>query len=110
MLSYGLILFGAFSVYELCRVLDPRAHPSLGTPVQFFGFRRVFEMASIGLALSAMGAISLNLGWFLLPFEITVLLTLVVLFFRLDKFHLPELAVRLSLFVHGWSGAIHNIF
>lgn len=108
--SYGLLLFGAFSVFALCRILDPQAHPSLATPVQFFGFRKVFEAAAICLALSAMGAISLNLEWFLIPIEITVLLTLVILFFRIDQFRLPELAVRLSLLVHGWSGAIQHIF
>lgn len=107
--SFGLVLFGAALTYEICRVLNPHAHPVLTTYVQYFGFRRAFEYVAVSLALSAMGASFLELDWLLLPVELTVLFTLAILFFKAESYLIPELAVRISLFVHGWSLVIKNI-
>lgn len=106
--SFALMLMGAFFTYEICHKLDPHAHPVLATYIHFYGFRKTFEIAAIMLALSAMGAISLDLASLLIPAEIFVLVTLSLLFFQAAWFRLPEIASSLSLLLHIWGITIQH--
>jgi len=101
------MLFGAFLTYEICRKLDPRAHPILANYIHFYGFRHGFEMAAIALAVSAMGAISLYLEALLIPCEVIVLLSMSLLFFQPAWYRLPEVAASISLMAHAWGIVIH---
>lgn len=108
-LAYGLLLMGAFFCYEICRKLDPHAHPILATYLHFYGFKRTYELAALMLVLSAMAAIALGLVAILLPIQIVVLVCLSILFFRHDWFRLPDVAASISLLIHVWAIVIHRV-
>lgn len=108
--SLAVMLLGAFFCYEICRKLDPHAHPILATYIHFYGFRRTFEIAAISLAVSAMGATALNLTPLLLPCEILVLVSLSLLFFQPAWFLLPEVAASISLILHVWAVVLFSVF
>lgn len=104
--SFALMLFGAFFCYDICSKLNPRVHPALGTYIHFHGFQLVYNIAAIALAVSAMGAVHLGLGYFLIPVEIIVLGALSTLFFQPELFRMPQIMASLSLMLHAWAVAI----
>lgn len=108
--SFAGMLLGAFFCYEICRRLDPHTHPILATYVQFYGFRRTFEIAAIALAVSAMGASALNLAPLLAPCELLVLGSLALLFFQPAWFLIPEVAASISLILHVWAVVLFYYF
>lgn len=101
--AFALMLFGAFFCYEICRKLDPHAHPVTGGFIHFFGFHRTFEIATLTLVISAMAATTLNLSLILLPCELLVLIALALLFFQPQWFKIPETVAALSLMLHAWA-------
>lgn len=104
--SFALMLFGAFFCYDICSKLNPRLHPALGTYFHFYGFRVMYNAAAITLFLSAMGAIHLGAGYFLIPIEILVLAALSTLFFQPELFRMPQIMASLSLMFHAWAVVI----
>lgn len=108
--SFGLMLLGAFFCYEICRKLDPHAHPVLATYIHFYGFRKTFELALLVLALSAMGALALGYGTLLIPFEAIVLVSLCLLFFQSMWYKFAEITASISLLMHVWAVAIYHLF
>lgn len=108
-LSFGLILLGAFFTDDVCRNLNPKSHPVLASYIHYYGFIKAFECVIVALAVSAMGAIALRLDYLLIPCEGTVFVTLIVLFFQQDYYRIPQLAARISLFVHAWAVVIDKI-
>jgi hypothetical protein len=108
--AFALMLFGAFFCYEICRKLNPHMHPVLVTFVQFYGFRRTFEIAALALALSALGAYVLHLTPLLLPCEMIVLFAMALLLFQPALFRLPEVAASLSLMAHAWAVTLYRFF
>lgn len=109
-LSYAFMVMGAFFTYEICRKLDPHAHPILKTYVHFHGFRRVFYFAIGTLLLSAIGANVLHLQLLLWPVEIAVFLSLCVVFFDSTKFTFAEGAASASLLIHLWAPLIYSLW
>lgn len=107
--SFAAMVLGAFFCYEICRKLDPHAHPVLATYVHFYGFRRTFEIAAIAIAISAMGAAALNLWPLLLPCELVVFLSLVVILFQPAWFRIPEILASISLILHVWAVVIFQV-
>ncbi|MBA3814989.1 MAG: hypothetical protein H0X29_00395 [Parachlamydiaceae bacterium] len=107
---FASLLFGAFFCYEICRKLDPHAHPVIASYVHFYGFRRTFEIATLTLALSAMSATTLNLYSILLPCEFLVLMSLVLLFFQQKRFKVPETLASLSLMLHVWAVVLFRFY
>lgn len=101
--AFALMLFGAFSCYEICLKLDPHAHPVTGGFVHFYGFHRTFEIATLALVISAMAATTLNLSLILLPSELLVLIALALLFFHPQWFKIPETVAAISLMLHAWA-------
>jgi 4-hydroxybenzoate polyprenyltransferase len=105
--SFALVLFGAFFCYDICSKLSPHAHPVLGTYIHFYGYRFVFNMAVVALAISAMGAIQLGVAPILIPVEFVVLAGLSTLFFQPLLYRLPHILAGLSLMIHAWAIVIH---
>jgi hypothetical protein len=102
--AYGFVLYGAFLTYDICRKLNPQAHPILATFVHFYGFRKAFFLAVIALLLSAGGALALDNMLLLWPMECLVLISLSILFFQPQSYRLPEMAAAVSLLLHAWVG------
>lgn len=109
-LSYAFMIMGAFFTYEICRKLDPHAHPILKTYVHYHGFRRVFYFATATLFLSAIGASALDLQHLLWPVEIAVFLSLCFVYLDLSKFTFAEGTATASLFIHIWAPLIQYLW
>lgn len=107
-LSFALLLCGAFFCYDICCKLNPYAHPVLGTYIHFYGYRFVYKVAVCALAVSAMGAIQLGLAPFLIPVEMVVLAALSAVFFQPSLYRLPQMMASLSLMLHAWGVVIHR--
>lgn len=108
-IPFCLVLLGSFFCYEVCRKLDPYAHPILMTYIHFYGFKKTFFIALAALIVSAIGAFGIGLGPILWAFEGLVLLSLLPLFVLPRFYRVPEIAASLSLVVHVWSGVIQKI-
>ncbi len=106
--SFGLMLFGAFACFDICRKLNPQAHPVLATYMHFYGFRKTFELALVMLALSIMGALTLGYESLLIPFQAIVLVSLCLLFFQSMWYKNAEIAASISLLAHVWAVAIYH--
>ena len=101
-LGFGLMLYGAFFTYEICKKLNPQSHPILATYRHFYGYRKVFELAVFQLFLTAIGTISIHAEFFLIPFELLVFFSLCLLFFQSSFYKVPESAALVSLLLHVW--------
>lgn len=108
--SLAIMLFGSLLCYEICQKLSPYYHPVYATFVHLYGFQKTFEVILITLAISAMGAVALNLTFFLIPCELVVLLTLALLFFQIRWFYLPAISSSISLMIHAWAIVIIHFF
>lgn len=106
--AFGFMILGSFFCYEICRKLDPHAHPILATYVHFYGYRKTFELAVLVLVLSSFGAIELGLYWLLFP-EGILLITLCMLFYQSSWYRLPEIIASLSLLLHVWAVFIQKV-
>jgi 4-hydroxybenzoate polyprenyltransferase len=100
--SYALVLFGAFSTNEICRKLDPFAHPVILSLIQFYGFSKVYWIVVGQVLISAVGAYFLNAYLILWPAEIGVLYVLSRLFDKPRDFRLAQIAGGISLLLHIW--------
>lgn len=107
-LSYSLILYGAFFTFELCRKLNPFSHPASQSLIHFFGFKKVFRFIFCSLVVSAVGAVGLGVGSYLLPVQLGVFLTLVYLFKSPKRYMVAQLAANFSLILHSWSGVFER--
>lgn len=97
---------GAFFSYEICRKLDPKAHPALETYLSIYGARATFAFVGLlccvaGAAAYALGAGSFpGVGKLLWPAEALVLSSFLLVFFAPQKFKLVEGVATLSLLLH----------
>lgn len=108
--AFAVFLFGALACYDICTTLDPRAHPILGTYVQYFGFHRVYYMAAATLILSGVESIFLGVAPLAIPAEVLVLASLSTLFFQPALYRIPDLMSGISLMVHAWAVALMSAF
>lgn len=99
---YGLAVLGAFFSYEVCRKLDPKAHPLLKTYLTVYGAKLTVVFVFVLNLIAAYAAVHLGLRWWLWPFEALTVLSLVVLFVAPAKYKLAEGAATLSLLFHIW--------
>ncbi|MCM2280669.1 MAG: hypothetical protein NDI61_02345 [Bdellovibrionaceae bacterium] len=102
-LAYGFAVLGAFFTYEVCRKLDPKAHPVLKTYLAMYGPGGVALLVAVLTGVAARAAVELELQWWLWPLELLVLISLSVLFFRPERYKLAETAATLSLLFHIWA-------
>jgi len=105
-LSYAFLLFGAMFTYEICRKLNPRAHPVLLSYRQYYGLRLTVLYCSATLFISAAAAGAIGLDFLLWPVELAVFVALLLLFFTPNRFRLPQTVAGISLYIHAWSGII----
>lgn len=105
-LSYTLVVFGAVFLNNLCRKLDPYAHPASLSFIHYYGFHFSYYIALIALFLSAVGAYGLGAGLWLWPCELGVLYLLSRLFKNPKEFHFVQIAALFSLFMHVCSGVL----
>lgn len=108
LLKPGLLLLGAFFAFELCRKLDPAAHPLQKTYRQVYGLPRTLQFLAISQLTSMVGAY-LAFGLSLSSAIFWVLeLSLFVLAVSLakNKAKLMEGCSALHLLLHLWLPAV----
>jgi 4-hydroxybenzoate polyprenyltransferase len=101
-IGLSLLTVGAFFAYEVCRKLDPAAHPILRTYLQVHGRARVFTMVAGAMLVAGAGARMLSVAGILWPIEVLVPVSLLVIWFRPAAFALPETIAGFSLLAHLW--------
>lgn len=104
--GFALITVGAFFTYEVCRKLDPKAHPALNTYLLVYGRATTALLVVIATAVAAYGAQRLDVNVVLWPLEALLIASLVLLWIRPNAYRLIEALAGVSLLVHLWSVAI----
>ncbi len=104
--AFGTTVLGAFFTYEICRKLDPNAHPLVQTYLSHYGPAKTVTFAVCTVALSAIGALGLGLGPLLWPLEAIMIALLALVFIAPDRFRTVENAASLSLALHVWAVAL----
>jgi 4-hydroxybenzoate polyprenyltransferase len=107
-LGLSLLTSGAFFAYEVCRKLDPAAHPILRTYLHVHGRAGVFAMVAVGMLVAAVGARMLAVADFLWPIELGLVLSLIVIWLRPTAFKIPEAVAGLSLLAHLWAVPVQS--
>lgn len=102
--GYALALFGAASLFEICRKLDPLSHPASLRPVHYFGFRFLWQLSFLFFFASALGAYFMGVSYYLWPCQMGVFVTLSLLFKAPRRYDIPHVASAISLVIHAWSG------
>lgn len=106
----GVTILGAFFAYEVCRKLNPQAHPVLGTYLRVYGPAKTALLVLVTCGVAALGAHHMGLGALLWPFEAILILGLALLWLRPDQYKLVEGLATLSLLFHLWGAAIGRLF
>jgi hypothetical protein len=101
--QFSLPLLGAFFAYEVCRKLDPAAHPVLKTYLAVHGKARTFAIVLVALLLAGAGAWLLELYRILVPVEAVLLATMTVIWWRPQAYRVPEGVAGVCLIVHLWA-------
>ncbi len=99
----GITVLGAFFAYEICRKLDPNAHPLLQTYLSHYGPAKTLGLTICTIALSALGALGLGLGQILWPLEGILIALLSLLLFAPYRFKIIEHGATISLALHVWA-------
>ena len=99
----SLPLLGAFFAYEVCRKLDPQAHPVQRTYLHAHGRTPVFLMVLAAMAIAGVGAWLLDLAVPLWPVEAALVVSVTVIWWRPRAFKVPEAVAGLCLIVHLWA-------
>lgn len=102
--AYALTLYGATLTYQQVWTMNPGLHPITAQFIHFYGFRKTFWLAFLGLVISGGAAFSLGISVLLWPVEFVVLIALLVLFSQREQYRAAEMASSVSLIVHAWSG------
>ena len=99
----GITVLGAFFAYEICRKLDPDAHPLLQTYLSHYGPAKTLGLTICMIALSAVGALGLGLGQMLWPLEGILIALLSLLLLAPNRFKIIEHGATISLALHVWA-------
>jgi len=105
----GLTIMGAFLCYEICRKLDPEAHPALQTYLSFYGAKKTTLLVVMMAVIAGVGAAGLGLEQLLWPVEGLVIISLIVLFPKPEKYKIVAAVATLSLLVHLWAVVIQSV-
>ncbi len=108
-LYLGLTILGSFFTYEICRKLDPKAHPALKTYPSVYGPERTALIVILSTALAGLGAIMLELSFLLWPAGALPVLLLPILGIEPKRFRIVEGAATGSLTFHLWAVAIRHL-
>ncbi len=103
----GLVSLGGFFAYEVCRKLDPAAHPILKTYRSMYGLGGSAALVAVSLGIAAAGAAGLGRSHALLlwPTE-AILLASLPLAAHPKRFKWVEGIASISLLLHLWGGAL----
>lgn len=99
-IELGLTVVGAFFTYELCRKLDPGAHPVLRTYPQVYGRGGTFFRISITTSVALLGSSLLHAEWVTTLPVLATWLAALAWVGRPGIFKSVELVATLSLLVH----------
>lgn len=100
---YGLTVLGSFFSYEVCRKLDPNAHPLLRTYIHEYGYAKSFLIV---LAMSSLAALSSHYLYIQIWLaSLLVVTSFLILFVKPRMYKWVELVATLSLVIHIWSMA-----
>ena len=105
----GVSMLGAFFAYEVCRKLDPAAHPILKTYLSMYKAAGTIALVIAVLLVAAWGDWQIGLsklGW---PAIVLLAATLPLLVVRPGKYKVVEGLATLSLLVHLWGPAVQRI-
>lgn len=103
--AYAVGVLGSFFTYEVCRKLDPAAHPVLKTYVSVYGYSKTLCIIILTSTVAALGALKLGSPW-LWAVEITVPVSFVILLSRPSAYKLVEALATLSLLLHLYAGTL----
>ena len=96
-------MLGSFFSYEVCRKLDPHAHPLLKTYLAVYGIRKVVMLVLVLNVIAGAAAGFLGLGWWLWLFEALTIFVLVWIGVLPTRYKFAELAATVSLVMHIWA-------
>ncbi len=102
----GLVV-GSFFTYEVCRKLNPNAHPLLHTYRQMYGVKKVFLIILCTNALAISMAYSLDIPYFAVG-SVLVLVSYLV-FLPKGKYKVVEGLATVSLVLHIWAIVIDRL-
>jgi len=111
-LWFGLTGLGASFAYEVCRKLDPEAHPALRTYLTVYGRHRTVAAVTVALTLLCVAALEIGAHVFVGPLAVLLLALLSLIYLRPERFRLVEGVATLLLLVqvlaptlrHFWGG------
>lgn len=99
-IQLGITVLGAFFTYELCRKLDPKAHPILKTYPQVYGRGGTLFRISLTTSTALLGSSLLHIE----PVSVAPLMltwiSALIWVFRPGIYKLVELMATLSLLIH----------
>jgi hypothetical protein len=105
-LRLGAFYLGAFFMYEICRKLDPKAHPALQTYLSVYGRGRSAALALMVGLLSLWAAFQLNLFLWIAPCIGLTWLSLLLMWIAPKKHKWIEGTATLSLLMHLWAAPL----
>jgi len=106
-IAYGVTTLGGFFAYEVCRKLDPRAHPILRTYLEVYGAKRSALLVLALLLVGAAGAARLGVAIWLIPIETALAVGVIVWSSgRPSLFKAVEALASVSLIAHIWSAFV----
>lgn len=109
--AYGTCALGAFFTYEVCRKLDPQAHPVLRTYLAVYGMGRTAAILITTSAVAWAGARGLGIQARLIPFEAVVPVAFLLIFrLKPSAYKAVEALATLSLLLHLYAGVIQRFF
>lgn len=100
--AWSFSVLGSFFCYEICRKLDPDAHPILKTYLHMYrpGGTIFFVLCTSLVAFIADWY--LGLAWLLWPFQALVVFTLPLVKMKPKRYKIVEGATVLGLLIHLW--------
>ena len=100
---FSMVVLGAFFAYEICRKLDPDAHPILGTYLHYYGQAKTSALVLLTTVVAAIGSDGLGLQPYLAIVQSALILTLTLLFKAPGRYKIIEAVASISLIVHLWA-------
>lgn len=101
--AFAAAVLGAFFAYEVCRKLDPGAHPLTQTYLSRYGRAGTAGLVLLALGLSGLGAGPSGTGLLLWPLQGVAAASLSLIFLAPQRFKIIEGVASLSLLVHTWA-------
>jgi len=109
-LALGVTILGSFFTYEVCRKLDPKADPVLGTYLVTYGPFNTFTIVLGTSTVAWFGALQLGYFPLLSISQFICVLSFLLIFFKPEKYKIVEAIATLSLLIHLWCGPISLFF